>query len=90
MDTTDLDSKEVMLSTTDNPFSPFTQFNEWLSYDTQKGYNTCGLLDRIAKSANSLSDSDLNTSLDEAMKQIVTENVYGVHRLVSRDSFKSD
>lgn len=31
---------EYMLTTLDNPFDPFTRFDEWLEYDTTLGYNS--------------------------------------------------
>lgn len=36
------------LTTFDNPFDPFEQFDLWYQYDTDKGYNSCAYLDRIA------------------------------------------
>ena len=35
---------EFMLTTTDNPYNPFNEFEQWLSFDTSHGYNTCGLV----------------------------------------------
>ena len=48
----------VMLTTKDNPFDPFTDFDSWFMYDSEKGYNTCGLIDRIARTSNALSDAE--------------------------------
>lgn len=31
---------EVMLTTEDNPFDPFTQYDEWYAFDYEKGYHT--------------------------------------------------
>lgn len=28
------------ITTVDNPWNPYTNFNEWLSYDTRNGYRT--------------------------------------------------
>jgi len=78
-----------LLTTVDNPFNPFTQFDEWLSFDTQKGYNTCGYLARIAKSSHELSQQDEDLAIDQAMDEIVKENVYGVHKKVSLNDFQS-
>jgi len=71
-----------MLTTVDNPFDPFTEFSQWLAYDTQLGYNTPGLLAAVATTSDELSDLDLALALDEAMDQVVSENIFGVHRKV--------
>ena len=39
----------VMLSTIDNPFNPFDDFDSWFHYDIEKGYNSCSYLARIAR-----------------------------------------
>lgn len=85
-DTTD-DSIEYMLTTVDNPFNPFTNFEEWLQYDTQMGYNTPAFLDRIAKLSNDLSPPDQALAVQNAIEEIVQENVSGMWRKVSKDSF---
>jgi hypothetical protein len=36
-----------MLSTTDNPYSPFTQWEQWDAFDCQTGHYTCAYLARI-------------------------------------------
>lgn len=72
-----------MLTTVDNPYSPFTEFVEWLAFDMQMGYNTPGLLARFAATSHELSDADNDIALAEAMQMIVTENIYGVHKIVS-------
>ena len=42
------------LTTFDNPFNPFENFDEWFAYDIQHGYNTCGKLMRIANIENNM------------------------------------
>ena len=61
-----------MLTTIDNPFNPFTQYDEWFQFDVEHGYNTCGLLDRFTNASNELSDSRnleaIETAIDEICK----------------------
>lgn len=87
-DTTDSDSDvvvgEYMLTTVDNPFDPFTQWNEWFVYDERSGYHTCGLLARITVTSHDLSDVDQAIAVQDAIDEIVRENVSGMHRKVSR------
>lgn len=48
---------EMMLTTIDNPFNPFTQWDEWKRYDEDKKYYTCSYLARIAKTSDDLSEA---------------------------------
>jgi hypothetical protein len=77
---------EFMLTTVDNPFDPFAEFDEWLEYDQLMGYNTPSLLDRIAKVSNDLSEADQAQAVQDAIDEIVAENVSGMWRKVSRIS----
>jgi len=79
---------EYALTTIDNPYNPFTEFEQWLYFDISKGYNTCGLLARIARTSHELSDEDQDLAIQTAIDEIVKENVYGVHVKVTEKSFK--
>jgi hypothetical protein len=80
---------EYMLTTVDNPFDPFTRFEEWLAYDTKLGYDTPGMLARITKISNDLSEPDQALAVQSAIDEIVTENVSGMWRKVSQNSFEN-
>lgn len=73
-----------MLTTFDNPYDPFTQWDEWLAWDMNAGYNTCGLLARLSYSAHELSDADEHLAIQTAVDEIVRENVSGMHKKVKR------
>jgi len=79
---------EYMLTTVDNPFDPFTRFDEWLEYDMMMGYNSAAMLDRIAKVSDDLSELDQALAVQNAIDEIVEENVTGMWRKVSRSSVK--
>jgi hypothetical protein len=79
------DRTEYMLTTVDNPFDPFTMFDEWLDYDTRMGYHTASFLDRIAKVSSELSEPDQAIAIQDAIDEIVNENVSGMWRKVKRD-----
>jgi hypothetical protein len=88
-DTTDTtEPVEYMLTTVDNPFNPFTMFDAWLEYDIALGYNTSSFLDRITKVSNDLSEPDQALAIQQAIEEIIQENVSGMWRKVSRTSAK--
>jgi hypothetical protein len=77
---------DIMLTTIDNPFNPFTSFKEWLFYDISKGYNTPSYLARMSNYSHELSDADQVQAIADAIREIATENVNGLYRVVSRTS----
>lgn len=81
------DSMAVMLSTIDNPYNPFTQFDEWYQFDVKKGYHSCSYLARVAKADDELSELDDRISIEKAIDEIVELNVLGIYIKVTPDSF---
>jgi hypothetical protein len=78
----------VMLTTTDNPFDPFEQFDEWKAFDESKGYYTCSYLARIVKTSDELSDEDETSAIEQAIDEIIAFNVLGIYKKVSRPLIK--
>ena len=78
-------NEEVMLTTIDNPYDPFTNYDRWYTYDVLHGYNSCGLLARIARTSHNLSDADyfieVNNAIDEIIKYDATKMFKKVTRL---------
>ena len=66
-----MESKQYMLTTIDNPYDPFTQFDNWLAYDEQSGYCSCGLLARLALTSKSFTDEQNQKAIDEATNEIL-------------------
>ena len=75
----------AMLTTIDNPFNPFEDWDHWLAYDISHGHNCCGQVDRFAITSDSLSDSDNQLEIERAIDEIVSENVTGMYRKVVKD-----
>lgn len=74
---------DFMLTTTDNPFNPFTEFDQWYNYDESKGYHSLSLLARVANTSDELSELDNDQAIDLAINEIVDENVSGMHTMVA-------
>lgn len=79
-----VDSEEHMLTTVDNPWNPFTNYDEWWAFDHDKGYDTPGFLARIANVSLDLSDADFELAIEQAIEEIVKLNVNGLYRKASR------
>ena len=81
------DTTVYMLTTVDNPYNPFTEWDEWYTFDASKGYHTPGLIARLTVDSDELSEADQTLSVQLAIGEIARENVLGIYRLVSEDNF---
>lgn len=80
---------EYMLTTVDNPYDPFERYDEWLAFDIHKGYDTIGMLARIAKVSDDLPLNEQSLAIQNAIDEIVKENVSGMWRKVSQDDVQN-
>lgn len=67
-----------MLTTYDNPYSPFDQFNEWMLFDIQMGYNSCERLGRIIKLEDDMSDVERERAMQDAIDEIIKYDDAGI------------
>ena len=81
-------SRDRMLTTIDNPYNPFVQWDEWLRYDRDQGYYTNEYLARVAQTDESLSDEQNVEALDLAMEEIVNHNPTNLWVFAYRPSSK--
>lgn len=72
-----------MLTTIDNPYNPWTQYDDWFAWDAQAGYHTPGFLARIVRYSDELSDEDQSLAIEQAIDEIVEENVLGIYKRVA-------
>lgn len=79
---------KTFVTTTDNPYDYFTQFDDWYAFDTQKGYNTCSYLARIAKTSDELSSEEEDTAIESAVDEIVGLNLTGNYKKIVKDETK--
>jgi hypothetical protein len=79
-----VDLEEKMLTTVDNPYDPFTEFESWFAFDEQSGYHTCGLLGRLALTSVDLSEEENILEINHAIDNILNlfPNMYKVVKRV--------
>lgn len=74
------------LTTFDNPFDPFNQFDEWFRFDTDKGYNSCGYLDRIAATSDQLTDEENDREIERAIDEIIKYDFMDIYKKVKQSA----
>lgn len=69
--------KELMLSTSDNRFNPFTEFDEWFAFDVSHGYNTLSYLAEVAETVEDGFEDQNRRIINEAVKDAFRYNFTG-------------
>ena len=78
-------SKDCMLTTYDNPYNPFTQFDHWFQFDCEKDYYSCGYLARIAFISDAMTEDEKNAAIERAIDEIIRLDFLGIYKKVYRD-----
>lgn len=81
------------LTTFDNPYSPYEQFEEWYRYDVDHGYNSSGLLMRLAETSSQFTDNENAYEIEKAIDRIVAadpQNIYKKLKIEVKDEDSLD
>ena len=78
-------SNEVALTTIDNPFDPFEQFNDWFEFDIEKGYYTCSRLARLTNLSDDLSEVERNNEIERAIDELIKYDFLDIYKKVKRN-----
>ncbi len=69
-------ARQVAITTTDNPYNPITQYDEWERYDSvEHDYKTSSYLARICHATHELSDEMYMEEVEAAIDEIVEMNL---------------
>lgn len=73
---------EIMLTTFDNPFDPFEQFDSWFLFDVEKGYNSCAYLARIAHLTDDMTQKEIDDEIVRAIDEIIFYDFLNIYKKV--------
>ena len=75
---------KCMLTTVDNPFDPIDEFDAWLLYDMEKGYNSSAYLARIARTSEQLTDEENAQEIERAIDEIIKYDFLNLYKKVKK------
>lgn len=65
------DHRTFSITTIDNPFNPFVDFNEWFLFDCEKNYYTLNKLARLSKVTDSMSSKEESNEVERAIERLI-------------------
>lgn len=78
------------LTTVDNVWNPFTNFDEWLAFDISNEHYSNETLAKIALCSDELSDEENRQEIERAIDRIIELDPTKEFVKVYKDSFESD
>lgn len=78
-----------ILTTTDNKYDPFTEFDRWYALDMQLSElyqrpNCFQYVNRIMKTNPSMSEEEKEQAYNSALDEIIRYNLTGVYKIVEK------
>ena len=77
--------KVCAITTIDNPYDPFTQFDDWFAFDEIQGYHSCAYLGRIAKTSEQLGEVDQAEAVEQAIDEIIKHDPFKIYKKVEKE-----
>lgn len=82
--------KHYTLTTVDNPYSPFDEFEEWYKYDCLHQYGTTEVLSRLCITSPQFTDEENAEAIEEAVDIVLDNNFLGIYkRAFEGDDFRA-
>lgn len=88
-----METEEVMLTTIDNPYNPFENFDQWYAFDEMAARREnrptcCGYLARVSMNSDDVSDNEFNQVMNDVIDEICELNLSGKFIKVTAEQAK--
>ena len=77
--------RRVNITTVDNPYDPFDDFDHWFQFDTEKGYYTSSALARLTNLRNDMSEAEEAEEIERAIDRLIEIDPFDMYIKVTRN-----
>lgn len=79
-----VEETECMLTTIDNPFDPFTQFDQWNQFDIEHKYYSCARLARLLNLSEDMSTKEVDEAREKAIDRLIELDPLDLYKKATR------
>ena len=76
--------QQVNITTIDNTFDTFDEFDKWFDFDIEKGYYTCNKLARLAEVTDDMTPNEEEEEIERAIDRLIEIDPLDLYRKVVR------
>ena len=77
---------DLMITTIDNPFDYYKEFDDWNAFDVANNHNTLSLIARLALVSPELSDEENEAEINRAIEQVLEFDYEGIYKRIAPSS----
>lgn len=71
---------KCMLTTIDNPYNPFKQFDEWFAFDIEKQYYSCSRLARLTNLCDEMCETEVEQEIERAIDRLIEIDELNIYK----------
>ena len=77
--------RQANITTIDNPFNPFDDFNSWFMFDIEKGYYTSSKVARLVKLTEDMTEKEESEEIERAIDRLIEIDPLDIYIKVVRE-----
>ena len=78
-------NKKVTITTVDNPYDPFDDFDHWFLYDVEKGYYTSSTVARLTHLSDDMTELEELEEVERAIDRLIELDPLDIYIKVTRE-----
>ena len=75
---------KCQLTTNDNPFDPFEQFDSWRMFDIEKGYYTSEFIARLVNFSDDMTEKEMDEEYERAIDEVIKRDFLNIYIKVKK------
>lgn len=79
-----METKNIALTTIDNPFDPIDEFEKWFEFDLEKGYNSCGKLARFTHVDDTMTDAEKIKEIEKGIDRLIQIDPLDIYKKIEK------
>ena len=79
------DYRTFSITTFDNPFNPFVDFDNWFLFDIEKGYYTSSTLARLTRLSDDMTELEELEEVERAIDRLIEIDPLDIYIKVTRE-----
>ena len=77
--------RKVNITTIDNPFDPFDDFDSWFMFDIEKGYYTSSRIARLVNTTDEMTEIEEMEEIERAIDRLIEIDPLDIYIKVVRE-----